>query len=400
MSELLSKSRREELARLLADRYGCAPEVFASSPGRTELIGNHTDHQGGRVLAAAVTLSLGAAAARTPGGRVRVFSDGVGEVDITLDSLEPRASERGTSSALVRGIAAAMAASGADLSGLDIAVCGSVPVGSGLSSSACFELLMVSVMHELWSGGELSPLEAAKIAQRAENEYFGKPCGLMDQLACAYGGVIAADFANAASPRAERLELDPEKLGYALCLVDCGAGHEDLTREYAAVSAEMRSVARFFGAEALRGVPEETFRRGLRAARERCGDRAVLRAMHFYAEDARAVKAAQAVRRGCMDELVSLMRESGRSSAMYLQNLVPAGETRSQPLLLAQAVCASALGGEGAVRVHGGGFAGTLLAAVPLSKVSGLTGAVESVLGRGACRELHIRPYGAAAERA
>ena len=351
----------------LYSHTGLTPAAIFSSPGRTELGGNHTDHQGGHVLASAVTLSLRAEAAITDDGRVRVYSQSHEPVDVALSELDPRPDERGTSAALVRGVAAALHRRGAAFgkSGLALAVDGDLPEGLGLSSSAAYELLVAVAMDELLWGGRFTAVERAQAAQEAENVYFGKPCGLMDQLACAVGGVVAVDF-GPETPRVERLTLDLEEAGYALYLVYSGSGHEDLTADYAAVTDEMRAVAGFFGATRLRDVDELAVVGAVSRLREAVGDRAVLRALHFYAEDRRAVREARAVREGDIANFLALVRESGRSSAMYLQNLVPQGSVLHQPMLLTQALCEHALLPRGAVRVHGGGFAGAIEAFVPL----------------------------------
>ena len=351
----------------LYSHTGLTPAAIFSSPGRTELGGNHTDHQGGHVLASAVTLSLRAEAAITDDGRVRVYSQGHAPVDVALSELDPRPDERGTSAALVRGVAAALHRRGAAFgkSGLALAVDGDLPEGLGLSSSAAYELLVAVAMDELLCGGRFTAVERAQAAQEAENVYFGKPCGLMDQLACAVGGVVAVDF-GPETPRVERLTLDLEEVGYALYLVYSGSSHEDLTADYAAVTDEMRAVAGFFGATRLRDVDELAVVGAVSRLREAVGDRAVLRALHFYAEDRRAVREARAVREGDIANFLALVRESGRSSAMYLQNLVPQGSVLHQPMLLTQALCEHALLPRGAVRVHGGGFAGAVEAFVPL----------------------------------
>ena len=391
-------TKPEIFARLAArlNAAGYAPEAFISVPGRTELGGNHTDHQRGRVVAAAVTLSLYAAAAVTRDGRVRVLSEGMEPVELDTADLTAREAERGSSAALVRGVCAAFPARGLDFAGrgLVLAVGGEVPVGSGLSSSACFEVLVASAVNALLFGGALPALELAKAGRFAENEYFGKPCGLMDQLACASGGVAAMDFAVPGRPAVERLRLEPREFGYTLCLVSSGAGHEDLTAEYAAIPAEMRAVAEYYGCDALRGVDVGRFWADIPRLRAAVGDRAVLRAAHFFAEDRRAANEAEAIRAGDFARFLALVRESGRSSAMYLQNLAPAGSARSQPLLLAQAVCERALRGRGAVRVHGGGFAGTLLAFAPSEDYERFRAEAEAALGPGACRELELNPAG------
>ena len=389
------------LAERFTSEFGKSPAAFVSSPGRTELGGNHTDHQHGRVVAAAVTVSLEAAACATTDGHLRVFSRGMPPVDVDTTSLDADASERGSSAALVRGIAAGFAAKGMDLAGRGIAlsVDGDVPVGSGLSSSACFELLVAKAMDELLFSGDTQASELAKMAQAAENRYFGKPCGLMDQLTVACGGVLAIDFADPQTPKTEKLALDLDAAGYALCLIDSGASHEGLTDEYAAITRDMCAVANELGKDVLREAPESEFYSKLPRLREKLGDRAVLRAMHFYAEDARAAAEADALRRSDIDAFLTLVRESGRSSAMYLQNLSVTGETRCQPLLLTQSVCEHILAGRGAVRVHGGGFAGSVLAFVPGDELDEFVRGVNGVLGNGACTVLYLRAEGPTVSR-
>lgn len=385
------------LVRQLRSNFGAEDFACFSAPGRTELIGNHTDHQQGHVVAAAVTLSLDAAAAVTHTGVLRVRSRGMDDVDIALDSLDAQETERGTSAALVRGIAAGFAARGANFAGrgIDMCVDGDVPVGSGLSSSASFELLVTTAIDELLFCGALSPLERAKTARRAENDYFGKPCGLMDELACAVGGVCAMDFAEPETPAVTRLELNLESCGYALCLVDSHSGHENLTAEYSAVTQEMGLVARHFGCEYLRGISLDELLASLPELRRSVGDRACMRALHFVSEDERASRAAEALGSGNFDAFLELVRESGASSAAYLQNISPAGAVASQPMALTLAVCTSLLHGRGAARVHGGGFGGAAQCYVPLDSLSDFTDGCERALGAGSVRRLYLRPSGA-----
>ena len=385
----MNAARAARLAGSFRAAFGRGPEGFYSAPGRTELVGNHTDHQRGRVLAAAVGFDMLAAAAPNGLNTLRVISEGQEPCEVDISDTSPRAEERFTSAALARGIADSLRRRGFEPRGMDIAVTSAVPVGSGLSSSAAFEVLLACIL----SGGA-GPVELAVCARRAENEYFGKPCGLMDQLACASGGVAAMDFAEPGRPAVEHLRLEPREFGHRLCLVSSGAGHEDLTAEYAAIPAEMRAVAEYFGCDALRGVDVGRFWADIPRLRAAVGDRAVLRAVHFFAEDRRAAGEAEAIRAGDFARFLALVRESGRSSAMYLQNLAPAGSARSQPLLLAQAVCERALRGRGAVRVHGGGFAGTLLAFAPSEDYERFRAEVEAALGPGACRELELNPAG------
>lgn len=394
----LSKEK-ERCARLLAafsNAFGRPAEAFFSAPGRTELGGNHTDHQHGRVLAASVDMDVLAAAAPNDSGVIRILSEGYPAVEVSLDALEPVAAEKNTSAALVRGIAARFAQLGCDLTGagLDACLTSDVPGGSGLSSSAAYEILIGTMFNSLFAGGRFDAVQLAQIGQWAENNYFGKPCGLMDQTACSVGGVVAIDFADPASPVVERIDLDLHAQGYALCILDSCAGHADLTGEYAAITDELRAVSGHFGRSVLRDVPEADFSAAIPALRREAGDRAVLRAMHFYAENERALAQAQALRAGDFDAFLRLASASGRSSALYLQNVVPAGSTAEQALMLTIALAERVLAGRGAVRVHGGGFGGTAQAFVPLDMLELFKAGIEAVLGAGTCHVLNVRPVG------
>ncbi len=378
--------------------FGGGPQAFFSAPGRTELGGNHTDHQHGRVLAASVDLDILCAAAVNESGVVRVQSKGYPPIVVDLGQLSPRPEEENTSAALIRGVAARMSALGCPLggAGLELCMASNVPSGSGLSSSAAFEILIATVFNELFWGGAASPVELARIGQYAENVYFGKPSGLMDQTASSVGGVVAIDFADPEAPVVEHMDLDLRAEGYALCILDSRASHADLTDEYAAITDEMRAVCRYFGRQVLRDVPEDSFYAALPQVRKAAGDRAVLRAIHFYAEDRRAAAQAEALRRGDFDAFLALVRESGRSSAMYLQNIVPTGQTAEQALMLTIALAEKLLDGRGAARVHGGGFGGTAQAFVPLDMLDGFKSGMEALLGAGSCHVVTIRPAGGA----
>lgn len=365
-----------------------------SAPGRVELGGNHTDHQHGCVLAAAVDLETSADVRLTGGGSIRVFSEGYAPVEIPLRDLAPRPEECGTTAALVRGVAAAFAARGAALGGLEVHVRSDVAPGSGLSSSAAFEVLLARVLNALFCGGRLSPIELAQISQRAENVYFGKPCGLMDQMASSVGGLVFIDFADPAHPAVRQAAFDFAHCGYTLCTLDSGADHADLTDEYAAIPEEMRRVARVFGKDVLREVDEAEFYAKLKAAREAAGDRAVLRAMHFFDENRRVQQQVQALERDDFEGFLAGVRDSGRSSWMLLQNVVPAGSREHQQMALALAACEKQLAGRGACRIHGGGFAGTLLAFVPNDALTSFRANMEAVLGEGRCHVLSIRQAG------
>lgn len=374
------------------------PEALFSAPGRTEVGGNHTDHQHGRVLAASVDLDILAAASPNQSGMIRVQSQGYPLIVVDLHELAPKPEEKNTSAALIRGVAARCAALGCPLqnAGLDAYLVSSVPGGSGLSSSAAFEVLIGTMLNDLFWDGRCTPVEIAQIGQYAENVFFGKPCGLMDQTASSVGGVVSIDFADTTHPVVEQISLDLAANQYAMCILDSGADHADLTAEYAAITDELKAVCRYFGKEVLREVPEESFLAALPQIRKAAGDRAVNRAFHIYAENRRAAGEAQALRDGNFPEFLRLVRESGRSSALYLQNVIPTGQTVSQELMLTIALCERILNGRGAVRVHGGGFGGTAQAFVPLDMLEGFKSRTEAVLGAGSCHVVAIRPVGGA----
>lgn len=373
-------------------RGGECDVLLVSAPGRTELGGNHTDHQHGRVLCAGVDLDALACVGANGEDCIRVCSAGYGTARVTLDDLEPEATEAGTSAALIRGVAAGLAAQGCRVEGFDAYVVSDVPAGSGLSSSAAYEVLLGTAMNALWGGG-LDPLTLARIGQRAENVYFGKPCGLLDQTACAVGKAAAVDFKDPGQPVVETLELDPAAYGYALCMIDTRSDHAELTGDYAAIPAEMKAVAACFGRETLREVEEEDFLARLAFVRQQTGDRAVLRAMHFFGEDRRAAAQAEALKRGAFEEYLCLVNESGQSSWCLLQN-VTAGDPAHQAAALALARGRQLLAGRGAIRIHGGGFAGMVQAYVPLERLEEFRSGMEALLGAGACRVVRIRPRG------
>ncbi len=365
-----------------------------SAPGRTEISGNHTDHQHGCVLAAAVSLESVAEVTLRADSIIRVASEGYAPVAIDLGDLSIHESEKNTTAALVRGVAAAFAQRGCQLQGFDASVRSTVLPGSGLSSSAAFEVLIGTILNELFFEKKLSAVEIAQIGQYAENVYFGKPCGLMDQTASSVGGLVFIDFADPTKPIVERVEFDFAHCGYTLCILDSGADHADLTDEYAAIPAEMRAVASQLGVEVLRDADEAAFYTKLGTIRKQTGDRAALRAMHFFDENRRVQQQVQAIRRGDFEAFLQGVRDSGRSSWMLLQNVIPFGAKAHQQMALALAACEKQLGGRGACRVHGGGFAGTILAFVPDAELAQFRTAMESVLGAGSCHVLQIRQQG------
>ena len=406
-------------AARLASLYCCAPEETApqaaryeaalnglettfgphaeaglySAPGRTEIGGNHTDHQHGRVLAGSVNIDMIAAAAPN---QLRVQSEGYDLCVISLDDLTARKEEENTTISLLRGECEAFRQRGAKLAGLDVYISSNVPKGSGVSSSAAFEVLIGVILNDCFMTDKVSPIEIAQIGQWAENVYFGKPCGLMDQMASSVGNIITIDFADPAHPDVEPVAVDFSKAGLALCILDSCADHADLTDEYAAVPAECRAVAAVCGGEVLRDVPFETFLAKLPECRKQCGDRAVLRAFHIYADNDRVAKQVAALREGDFDTFLRLVNESGHSSWEYLQNVIPAGYKEHQEMGVTIAAAKHYLNGKGAVRVHGGGFAGTAQAFVPVEMLADFKAHMEAILGEGRCHVLNIRPEGGA----
>ena len=365
-----------------------------SAPGRTEIGGNHTDHQHGCVLAAAVNLETVADVTLNGTDKIWVRSEGYPVIQVDLKDLSVREEEKNTTAALIRGVAAAFAQRGAKIQGFDAVVKSNVLPGSGLSSSAAFEVLMGTICNELFFEGKLSAVEIAQIGQYAENVYFGKPCGLMDQTASSVGSMVFIDFENPAEPKVEKISFDLAEAGYALCIIDSGADHADLTDEYAAIPTEMKQVCAWFGKEVLRQIPRDEFMKALPELRKTVPDRAVLRAMHIYQENDRVMKQVQALKEADVDGFLNLVKESGRSSWMYLQNITPAGAVAHQEVAVALALCDALLQGKGAYRVHGGGFAGTVQAFVPVEELAGFQTGIEEVLGTGACHILNIRELG------
>ena len=391
---ILSLQDRAALDAGFAAAFGGAPSRYFSAPGRTEVGGNHTDHQRGRVLAAAVNLDTRAAVKENGLNIIRIQSQGYPLSTISLEQLEPDEKEFNTTPALIRGVAARFKELGFDVRGFDAYIESSVLSGSGLSSSAAFEVLIGTIVNGLFAGGKVSQPEIAIIGQYAENVFFGKPCGLMDQTASAVGGLVTIDFFEKGKPVIESVDFDFASCGHALCIVDTRASHADLTDEYAAITQELKAVCAHFGKDVLTQIPEAEFRAAIAALREECGDRAVLRALHFYAENARVPKQVAALRKGDFESFLQLVKESGFSSYMYLQNVIPAGRTTHQEVALALNLCAMYLGDRGAYRVHGGGFAGTVQAFVPFDLLESFRSGIDGVLGQGACHVLSIRPEG------
>ena len=390
------EERYEAIRKGFAAQYGyeAGEGEFFSAPGRTEIGGNHTDHNHGRVLAGAVDLDIVGLAQKTGNDTIRLKSaeyDKIDVVDLTDLSLHP---EDTGSQSLIRGICAKCRELGYQVGGFDCYTITQVLKGSGLSSSAAFEVLVVTVISHLFNGGSIDPITAAKISQYAENVYFGKPSGLLDQMASSVGGVTAMDFADPSAPVVEKVTFDLASYGHALCVVDTGGNHADLTGEYAAIPQEMKAVAQFFGKEFLRQVDEAAFYEQLPQVRKAVGDRAVLRAMHFFDDDRLAQEEAQALKEGDFQTFLSLVNRSGQSSLMRLQNVFAPSQAKEQGITLPLALSQRLLQGQGACRVHGGGFAGTIQAYVPFSLLESYRQGMESVFGAGSCYVLSFRQAG------
>lgn len=403
--DLVSQRRRYE--RIRGAFFAHFPERaaaekalgFYSSPGRTELCGNHTDHNRGKVLAAAIQFDTVAVVAPRDDSIARIVSEGFGEFKVDISDHFVHPEEKGRSQAIVRGIASRLSALSTDagrrpkLKGFDAYIQSDVLPGSGLSSSASFEVLIGSILAET-AGLVVSPAEIAAIGQFAENQYFGKPCGLMDQMTCALGNIAAIDFRDPEKAEVELLPFDVGRFGLALVIVNTGGSHADLTEDYAAIPEEMKAVAALLGKPALRGTSAAELFEKAPTIRASCGDRAFLRAFHFVKENERPDAMAKAILSGDIGAYLDTVKESGASSWKYLQNLFPVHSPAEQGLGVALAITEDFLAGEGACRVHGGGFAGTIQAYIPLAKLARYKALMEFVFGSGTVFALHIRPYG------
>ena len=378
--------------------FGVSREIsIFSAPGRTEIGGNHTDHQLGRVLAASVNLDVIAIVSENGSNTIRVKSEGYPQDDVDISSLEVVEEEKNTSASLIRGMCARFHQLGYSVGGFDAYTTSSVLQGSGLSSSAAFEVLLGTTMNTLFCGGKETALSIAQISQYAENVYFGKPSGLMDQSASSVGGFITIDFANKETPKVEKIDFDFAHCGYTLCIIDTHGSHANLTPDYAAIPAEMKKVAAYFGKEVLRQVPEADFYGSLPLLREAVGDRAVLRAIHFYGDNQRVLRQVEALKARDFDLFKLLVIESGNSSYQYLQNVFSTSYPQEQGVSITLALCERFLKDHGgAWRVHGGGFAGTVQTFVPVDYVESFREKMDAVLGTGSCHSLSIRPIGGA----
>ncbi len=394
-------ARRDRLVSLCgaySEYFGEKDDLsLFSVSGRSELSGNHTDHNRGKVIAASIDLDIIAAATVRDDGIIRLKSEGFPEdcVDINVYT-SPREDDFGRSSSLIAGMVDGFRKKGYAVGGFDAYTTSNFLNGSGLSSSAAFEVMIGNILNHLYNDGKIDNVEIAKLAQYAENEFFGKPCGLMDQMACAVGGIVAIDFEDTAAPVIEKVSFDFDAAGYKLCIVDTGGNHADLTPDYAAVPAEMKSVAAALGKSVLREIDEAELLAAVPSLREKLGDRAVLRALHYFAENRRVDLQAAFLRNGDLEGYLAEVKKSGLSSFCYLQNVFTTRNVSEQGLSLALCLIERELGGKAAAwRVHGGGFAGTVQAYVPDDCVESFASTVEAVFGEGSCYVLRIRPYGA-----
>lgn len=382
------------LANRFKESFGGDDVRFFSAPGRTEICGNHTDHNNGKVLAAAINLDAVACVNVRDDLVINVNSEGYAPLSVDITDLDVAENEAGQSSALIRGVCAGFKKLGYSVGGFNACVTSRVLSGSGLSSSAAFEVLIGTVLNHLYNDGKISAVEIARISQYAENVYFKKPCGLMDQTACSVGGFVKIDFKDTEKPVIEKVDFDIEKYNHFLCIVDTGGNHADLTDDYASIRKEMNSVAEFFGKKVLREVDENDFFINIGEIRKKTGDRAVERAVHFYGENNRVDKVEKALKNGDFEAFANLIIESGKSSFMYNQNCFTVKDILNQPVALALCVAEKLLDGTGAVRVHGGGFAGTVQAFVPNEKKNVFVDSMKKIFGENSCYILNIRSVG------
>lgn len=381
----------EEFIKLFGDDRDV---IITSAPGRTEVCGNHTDHNNGKVMAASINLDAIAVCAKSSDNRIRVKSQGHAMNEVNITKLLPDEAEFGRSTAMVRGVVAKIKDLGFEIGGFDAVTTSDVMGGSGLSSSAAFEVLLGTTVSYLFNDGKISAVDIAKVAQYSENVFFGKPCGLLDQMASSVGTFVSIDFESTEKPVIKKVDYDFSTSGHSLCIVDTGGNHSDLTDDYAAVRAEMESVAAVMGKNVLREISFEDFKKALPEIKDKVNDRAIIRAFHFYNENIRVEKAVSALESGDFDAFKQIIIDSGHSSYMYNQNVFTPVNPTEQKLSVALCMSEDILKGKGAWRVHGGGFAGTIQAFVPNDILDEYKTAMESVFGEGNCHVLIIRPVG------
>lgn len=374
--------------------YGEQEVEIYSAPGRSEVGGNHTDHQQGMVLATSINLDVIAIVNKNEDKTIRVLSEGYPMIELEASDLKLYEDEEGTSIGLIRGVLAGLKQRGYEVGGFNAYVTSDVLSGSGLSSSAAFETIIGTILDGLYNEMKIGMVEIAQVGQYAENVYFGKPSGLMDQMACAVGGLIHIDFKDPAEPVVEKVDIDFEAYHYSLCIVDTKGSHDDLTYAYAAIPQEMKKVCDFFGKRYLREIEPEEFYEHLSELRKNAGDRAVLRSIHFFGDNARVDNEVKALNNGEFKEFLRLVRESGDSSFKYLQNIYTNEDVQNQNMSVALAVSEKVLGDHGVCRVHGGGFAGTIQVFVENDFVETYRNALDAVFGQGACHVLKVRKYG------
>lgn len=374
--------------------YGCGEVAIFSAPGRSEIGGNHTDHQHGEVLAASVNLDTLGVVRATGDNTIRVISDGGEEIVISLEDVSVKLKEKGTTTALIKGVVEGFAENGYQVGGFCAYITSDVLIGAGLSSSAAFETLIGTVLSGLYNDMKVSPVEIAMIGQFAENVYFGKPCGLMDQMACSVGNLVYIDFKDPENPKVEKVAADMDAFGYSLCITDTKGSHADLTDEYAAVPEEMKRVAQYFGKDVLREITVKEVLAEIHALRKSLGDRCVLRALHFITENERVQKEVNALITGNIKQFLALVKASGDSSYKYLQNVYSNKDLKNQNVSVALMISEMLLEDAGVSRVHGGGFAGTIQAFVKKEYVPEYKRGMDTVFGDGACSDLRIRKYG------
>ncbi|MFZ2538770.1 MAG: galactokinase family protein [Oscillospiraceae bacterium] len=390
-----AKTRYIDCVKSHETQYGHKDDLsLFSTPGRTEICGNHTDHQHGCVVAASISLDIVAAVCKNNDNVIRVLSKGYAIDEIDLSNLEKVDCEKNKSISLIRGIAYKMKELGCEVCGFDAYTTSDVLAGSGLSSSAAFEVMIATIINSMFNNDKLSMVELAKISQFAEREYFGKPSGLMDQTACAYGGCVFIDFEDNHEPKIENITFDLASHGYKLVIVNTGANHADLTDDYASVPRDMKLVANWFGAKVLREVNQNKFYSNIAKLRKDVGDKAVLRAAHFFNENMRVLKSADTLRNDDINGFLKYENESGKSSFEFLQNVYSDKNPNEQSVSLALCLTEQILGSACVCRVHGGGFAGTIQAYVKAEKLDSYVHFMEDTLFKGCCYVLNIRPYG------